>query len=66
MYRFGQVLDRTEQFLDHMEHGIPVQVYYRKHHMDIGFIQGISRHFIKIGGLYYSRKLYVFISRPGY
>lgn len=66
MYSFGQVLSEDIHFLDHMEHGIPVQVYNGRRHLDIGFVQGISREFIKIGNLYYRRSLYTFVSRPGY
>lgn len=66
MYSFGQTLTEVIHFLDHMEHGIPVQVYESGRHLDIGYVQGISREFVKIGGLYYSRQLYTFISRPGY
>lgn len=66
MYRFGQILVEDIHFLDHMEHGIPVQVYYLSKHLDIGFVHGISRDYIKIGEYYYSRSRYTFISRPGY
>lgn len=66
MYSFGQILTEDIHFLDHMEHGIPVQVYNGRLHLDIGFIQGFSRDFIKIGSLYYQRHRYSFVSRPGY
>lgn len=66
MYRFGQALTQDIHFLHHMEHEIPVQVYLGTIHADIGFVCGISRHFIRIGSVYYSRSLYRFISRPGY
>lgn len=66
MYSFGHVLSEDIHFLDHMEHGIPVQVYEGRLHIDIGFIHGFSRDFVKIGGLYYRRCLYIFVSRPGY
>lgn len=66
MYSFGQTLTEDIHFLDHMDHGIPVQVYEGDRHLDIGYVQGISREFVKIGSLYYNRNFYTFISRPGY
>lgn len=66
MYHFGQALITDLHFLDHMKHGIPVQVYCRKQHVDIGFVQGVTQNYIKVGTYYYSRDLYSFISRPGY
>jgi len=66
VYTFGQSLTDDVHFLDHMEYGIPIQVYIRNLHTDIGFIQGICKEFVKVNNLYYSRSLYTFISRPGY
>lgn len=66
MYLFGQSLTQDIHFLDHMEHEIPVQVYLGTKHEDIGYVCGISRHFIRIGPIYYKRGIYRFVSRPGY
>lgn len=66
MYFFGQTLVKDIHFLDHMMHGIPVQVYRQGVHQDIGYIRGISRDYIKVGDYYYSRCLHRFVSRPGY
>lgn len=66
MYGFGQQLTEDIHFLDHMECRIPVQVYGSGRHLEIGYVEGISRGFIKIGGFYFSRRLHQFLSRPGY
>ncbi|MNC59436.1 hypothetical protein D3C75_1092460 [compost metagenome] len=66
MYLFGQALTQDIHFLHHMEHDIPVQVYLGATHADIGYVSGISRHFIRIGPVYYNRGIYRFVSRPGY
>lgn len=66
MYKFGQTLEHDDDFLDHKEKQIPVQVYFLSRHVDIGFIEWYSRDFVKMNGLYYSRKWFRFVSRPGY
>lgn len=66
MYLFGQILTQDIHFLHHMEHEIPVQVYLGPQHADIGYVCSISRHFVRIGPVYYNRGIYRFVSRPGY
>lgn len=66
MLAFGQKLVHNIHFRDHMANKIPVQVYRFGVHIDIGYIQGYTKTFVKINGLYFHRSLYVFISRPGY
>lgn len=66
MYLFGQILHEDHHFLDHLGHKVPVQIYDKGRHKEIGFIQQVSKDFVKIDNLYYSRKQYTFVSRPGY
>jgi len=66
MYTFGQEIKGDEQLYDHIEHGIPVQIYLEHHHTDIGFIENYSVNDVQVNHTSYSRKQFTFISRPGY
>jgi hypothetical protein len=66
MYDFGQSLTLDLHFRDHMEHGVPVQIYRNRNHADIGFIQEYTDYYIKMNGTFYNRRDYLFLSRPGY
>lgn len=66
MYLFGQLLTDDLHFLDHKEHGVPIQVYLDSNHADIGFVEAVTKDFIKINNIYYNRTLFTFVSRPGY
>ncbi|WP_248929099.1 hypothetical protein [Paenibacillus hamazuiensis] len=66
MYVNGQQLTEDDHFREHLEHGIPIQVYEQALHRDIGFIDDFTEHFIKINSVLYNRRLHTFISRPGY
>jgi hypothetical protein len=66
VYLFGQTITGDGQFYDHIEHEIPIQIYWESHHTDIGFIDGYSDHFVKVNKTYYNRKQFTFVSRPGY
>lgn len=66
MYTFGQRLVLDVHFHDHMAHEIPVQVYRAGIHIEIGYIQGYTKSYVKINHLYFRRDLYLFVSRPGY
>lgn len=66
MYYNGQVLLEDQHFMDHLKHEVPIQVYYNEHHHDIGHVQSLCPLFIKINNIFYNRKLFTFISRPGY
>ncbi|OCT13244.1 hypothetical protein A8709_01040 [Paenibacillus pectinilyticus] len=66
MYLHGQQLTQDNHFQDHVDAGVPVQVYYQNQHKDIGFIELYNRYFIQINHTFYSRETHIFISRPGY
>jgi hypothetical protein len=66
MYENGEQLYEDRHFLDHMECEVPVQVYLRGEHRDIGYVEYYSVHFIKVNNTLYNRSLFEFVSRPGY
>ncbi|WP_223069032.1 hypothetical protein [Paenibacillus caui] len=66
MLAFGSELVLDSHFREHLEHHIPVQIYFRGIHEGIGRITGYNRFFVEIEGTLYNRKSYSFISRPGY
>lgn len=66
MYINGQQLTEDEHFQDHVEHEVPIQIYYLKEHNDIGYVEKVSTHYIKVNNTFYSRNCFTFVSRPGY
>jgi len=66
LYSFGQKINCDDQFCDHVEHGIPIQIYLERNHKDIGFIEQYSVDYVQVNQKNYSRKQFTFISRPGY
>lgn len=66
MYRNGDCLSSDDHFKDHMEHGVPVQIYRKSQHDDIGFVEGFTSRFVIINKTLYNRSCYTFVSRPGY
>jgi hypothetical protein len=66
MYENGQKLNADVHFLDHIEWGVPVQVYFQGVHRDIGYVEYYSEYFVKVNNTYYNRKFFEFVSRPGY
>ncbi|MDD9272035.1 hypothetical protein ACFPES_33925 [Paenibacillus sp. GCM10023248] len=66
MYLNGQQLISDHHFQDHIDAGIPVQVYYQNLHKDIGYIEIYTEHFVKVGNTFYNRKTHFIVSRPGY
>ncbi|MBO7748058.1 hypothetical protein I8J29_28075 [Paenibacillus sp. MWE-103] len=66
MYVNGQLIFDDRHFRDHHECGVPVQVYWGKEHHDIGYVEHISPSYIKMNNIFYSRKQFTFVSRPGY
>ncbi|WP_106769549.1 hypothetical protein [Paenibacillus faecalis] len=61
-----QKLTHQSHFQYHMKHAIPVQVYKRESHMEVGLITAVDAHFVEIEGTLYNRNCFTFISRPGY
>jgi hypothetical protein len=66
MYENGQHLVEDRHFRDHIEHGIPVQVYYQEEHRDIGYIEDYADYFVLVNSVLYHREKHIFVSRPGY
>lgn len=66
MYVNGQILTEDLQFQDHIDHEVPIQIYKNNHHNDIGFVEQVSSHYIKLNDTFYNRSHFTFISRPGY
>ena len=66
MYLNGQMIYDDRHFQDHMQFGVPVQIYHGKIHSDIGLIEYYGKEFVKVNNIFYSRKQFTFISRPGY
>lgn len=66
MYTNGQIITDDRHFQDHIEHGVPIQVYLDDLHKDIGIVERYTQTFIKINQTYYHRECFTFISRPGY
>ncbi|QHW32159.1 hypothetical protein GZH47_16000 [Paenibacillus rhizovicinus] len=66
MYENGQLIFDDCHFQDHFDCQVPVQVYWGKEHHDIGFVDEVSSSYIKMNNIFYSRKRFTFVSRPGY
>ncbi|PZD94896.1 hypothetical protein DNH61_15930 [Paenibacillus sambharensis] len=66
MYINGQILTSDQQLLDHIEHEVPIQVYWGKEHRDIGFIEQFCPDYVKVNNVFYNRRQFTFKSRPGY
>ncbi|MFC0216127.1 hypothetical protein ACFFK0_27400 [Paenibacillus chartarius] len=65
-YGNGELLHEDRHFYDHVEYQVPVQVYCQGIHRDIGYVEYYSEFFIKVNNTYYNRKMFTFVSRPGY
>ncbi|MBP2119352.1 hypothetical protein J2Z45_002945 [Cohnella lubricantis] len=66
MYMNGQIIFDDDHFLDHMDAEVPIQVYRGRLHKDIGFIEYYGKEFVKVNNIFYSRRQFIFVSRPGY
>jgi hypothetical protein len=66
VYENGQRLYEDRHFQDHIDHGVPVQIYLGGVHQDIGFIERFNRRTVRVNRTDYDRGRYTFISRPGY
>ncbi|GAB2715763.1 hypothetical protein ACFQWB_16955 [Paenibacillus thermoaerophilus] len=66
MYTNGQRLYDDKHFMDHLDHEVPIQIYLDGKHKDIGFVERVSEHFVRVNNTYYNRSMYWFVSRPGY
>lgn len=66
MYMNGQLIFDDRHFMDHMYSEVPIQVYHGRHHSDVGLIEYYGKDFVKVNNIFYNRKQFTFISRPGY
>lgn len=66
MYQNGESLTKDDHFRDHINHHVPIQVYWDNHHQDIGFIDEYTEKFVRIQRTVYIREHFTFVSRPGY
>jgi hypothetical protein len=66
MYLNGQMLYEDRHFRDHMVSEVPIQVYQGRQHRDIGYIENYGKEFVKVNNIFYSRRQFTFVSRPGY
>lgn len=66
MYTNGQALTADSHFEDHLLRDVPIQIYYKQTHSDIGFVQEVSPAYVKVNDTFYRRDHFTFISRPGY
>lgn len=66
LYWNGQQLYEDQHLMDHIDSDVPVQVYCNGEHSEIGFIEQFCADYVKINNVFYSRKQFTFVSRPGY
>ncbi len=66
MYMNGQMIYEDRHFQDHMSSEVPVQIYCGRMHSDIGFIEQYGKEFVLVNNIFYSRRQFTFVSRPGY
>ena len=66
VYLNGQPLFEDRHFLDHIDHEVPIQIYWDKEHTDIGFIESFCEDYVVVNQVLYNRRQFTFISRPGY
>lgn len=66
MYLNGQMIFDDRHFQDHMVSEVPIQIYCGRLHSDIGFIEYYGKEFVKVNNIFYSRRQFIFVSRPGY
>nr|WP_138496099.1 hypothetical protein [Paenibacillus pinistramenti] len=66
MSTFGSELIHDFHFEKHLKQSVPVQVYFEGIHEQIGLITAYDSYFVEVEGTLFNRKLFTFISRPGY
>lgn len=65
-YANGQKLTKDKHFQDHIDAQVPIQVYDKQIHQDIGMVQSFCKQFVQVNQVLYNRRRFQFISRPGY
>jgi hypothetical protein len=66
MLHQGEILTLHRHFQYHIQYAVPVEVYRGSTHIDIGVLTAVDDSFAELQGTLYNRKLFTFISRPGY
>jgi hypothetical protein len=62
----GRLITDDDDFEQHKDEAVPVQIYLQKQHDDIGFVKEVYAHYIKVNDTFYNRRVFTFVSRPGY
>jgi hypothetical protein len=62
----GRLITDDDDFEQHKDEEVPVQIYLQKQHDDIGFVKEVYAHYIKVNDTFYNRRVFTFVSRPGY
>ncbi|WP_410512958.1 hypothetical protein PaeBR_00195 [Paenibacillus sp. BR2-3] len=66
MLHQGEILTLQRHFQHHIQYAVPVEVYRGNVHIDIGVLTAVDDSFAELQGTLYNRKVFTFISRPGY
>ncbi|WP_379137066.1 hypothetical protein [Paenibacillus sp. sgz500958] len=66
MLHQGEILTLQRHFQYHIQYAVPVEVFRGNEHIDIGVLTAADDHFAELQGTLYNRRLFTFISRPGY
>ena len=66
MLQQGQFLTLQRHFQYHIQNAVPVEVRRGSTYVDIGMLTAVDDSFAELQGTLYNRKVFTFISRPGY
>lgn len=66
MLHQGEILTLTRHFQYHIQNAVPVEVCRGTVHVDIGILTAADDSFAELQGTLYNRRVFTFISRPGY
>jgi len=66
MLHQGEILTLQRHFQYHIQNAVPVEVYRGSIHVDMGVLSAADDSFAELQGTLYSRRVFTFVSRPGY
>jgi len=66
MLHQGELLTLQRHFQYHIQNAVPVEVRRGSTHVDMGVLTAVDESFAELQGTLYNRKVFTFISRPGY
>ncbi|AGA59738.1 Putative uncharacterized protein [Thermobacillus xylanilyticus] len=66
VYENGQRLHEDQHFQDHIDHGVPIQIYLGGVHQEIGFVEWFNSRSVRVNNIDFDRNVFTFVSRPGY